>query len=107
MWKLQQLVEDKEKAEKKAAEGADGGTKEGEDLQIKRSNSKELAENRKEKAKNNVFRIGGAKRGRGRGRNQVQASELRVQADLAELDPDVLLSFVLLFPGDIVMESLF
>jgi len=39
------------------------------------------------KSQDNVFRIGGAKKARG-GRNQVQSCELRVQADLAELDPE-------------------
>lgn len=39
MWKLQQLVKEKEEADKKAQSGNEG-PKEGEDLQIKRSNSK-------------------------------------------------------------------
>lgn len=100
MWKLQKLVEEKEKAEqaaaakKEAAPAADGAAAptpapqtEGE-FKVKRSNSKELAEERKAKAKDNVFRIGGAKKPRGGGRSQVQSCELRVQADLAELDPE-------------------
>eukprot|EP01128_Nolandella_sp_AFSM9_P011605 TRINITY_DN83_c0_g1_i1.p1 TRINITY_DN83_c0_g1~~TRINITY_DN83_c0_g1_i1.p1 ORF type:complete len:232 (-),score=75.22 TRINITY_DN83_c0_g1_i1:256-951(-) len=103
MWKLQQLVEEKEKADKKAAEGGkEGGEKEkeGGDLQIKRSNSKELADNRKEKSKNNVFRIGGgAKRGR-RGRNQVQSCELRVQSDLAEMDPEATPGVTVTWPDE-------
>lgn len=99
MWKLQQLVEEKEKQEKAAAAkkeasatGQDGAAPtpaQGEaGFQVKRSNSKELAEERKNKTKDNVFRIGGAKKPRAGGRSNVQSCELRVQADLAELDPE-------------------
>ena len=107
MWKLTQLVEEKEKQEKAAAAttskdaagGEAGGSGNGE-FTIARSNSKELAESRKKKSKDNVFRIGGANRQRGNQRNKVQSCELRVQADLAELDPDATPGVVVEWPDE-------
>lgn len=100
MWKLTQLVEEKEKQEKAEAEKKDAGKPAGEtEFQIKRTTSKELAEERKKKSKDNVFRIGGQKKAKN-SRNQVQASELRVQADLAELDPEATPGVNVTFPDE-------
>jgi len=55
---------------------------------LKRQNSKELAEKRKQKSKENVFTLkktGGAK-GKDKKKKQ-NAAELRVQKDLSEMDP--------------------
>lgn len=55
---------------------------------LKRQNSKELAEKRKQKSKENVFtlkRTGGAKTGDKK--KKQNAAELRVQKDLSEMDP--------------------
>jgi len=53
---------------------------------LKRQNSKELAEKRKQKSKENVFslrRSGGAKKGK----KKQNAAELRVHKDISEIDP--------------------
>jgi len=52
----------------------------------KEKTSKEQTEPR-QKAKGNVFRVGGGKKVVG-GRNKITSCELRIQADLAELDPE-------------------
>eukprot|EP01114_Cavostelium_apophysatum_P015081 TRINITY_DN4041_c0_g1_i1.p1 TRINITY_DN4041_c0_g1~~TRINITY_DN4041_c0_g1_i1.p1 ORF type:complete len:243 (-),score=79.42 TRINITY_DN4041_c0_g1_i1:40-768(-) len=55
---------------------------------LKRQNSKELAEKRKQKSKENVFTLrktGGAKAGDKK--KKQNAAELRVQKDLSEMDP--------------------
>jgi len=56
---------------------------------LKRQNSKELAEKRKQKSKENVFTLrktGGVK-GKEGGKKKQNAAELRVQKDLSEIDP--------------------
>jgi len=56
---------------------------------LKRQNSKELAEKRKQKSKENVFTLkktGGAK-GKDGTKKKQNAAELRVQKDLSEMDP--------------------
>jgi len=56
---------------------------------LKRQNSKELAEKRKQKSKESVFSLrksGGVKNGKDKKKKQ-NAAELRVQKDLSEMDP--------------------
>jgi len=77
-------TEDSSSASTDAPEGNSSGS----GYILKRQNSKELAEKRKQKSKENVFtlrRTGGAK-GKDKKKKQ-NAAELRVQKDLSEMDP--------------------
>eukprot|EP01120_Amphizonella_sp_Union-15-10_P002149 TRINITY_DN122_c0_g5_i1.p1 TRINITY_DN122_c0_g5~~TRINITY_DN122_c0_g5_i1.p1 ORF type:complete len:233 (+),score=69.28 TRINITY_DN122_c0_g5_i1:22-720(+) len=90
MLKLKQLKEQetaaKQQQQPQEAETTNVTNEEGaEQVTLKRQSSKELAEARKKKPKENAFLLG--KKGRDRRtRNRVNAAELRAQRDVNELD---------------------
>jgi ubiquitin-conjugating enzyme E2 M len=98
MLKLQQLKAKQAAAKKAAAEkesaGAGAGAAAGEGagaggFVLKRQSSKELAESRRSKSKENVFTLkssGGAGRGK-KGGKKANAAELRAQKDVSEMEP--------------------
>src|SRR5690349_1152017 len=92
MLKLQQLKKKQAEAkpvptETPASEQPPPDNPQGPGYILKRQNSKELAETRKQKSKENVFTLRRSGGGKKQGKKKQSGAELRVQKDMSEMDP--------------------